>query len=73
MLLKREFGTLMAIKWEPAGGPTGSLSKKAAAPRPGGGRCGEQGERPAACAILCAGSLRRHGDLSSKCIQMPPD
>ena len=72
MLLKREFGTLMAIKWEPAGGPTGSLSKKAAAPRPGGGRCGEQGERPAACAILCGGGGRRHFRLFAARVLLAP-
>ena len=70
--MHREFDTLRAIKWEPADGPTGSLFKKAAAPRPGGGRCGEQGERPAACAILCGRGGHRHFRLFAATVLFAP-
>ena len=59
----RQFDKLWKKKWEPADSPTGSLFKKAAAPRARGRTLRGKvtlGDASAARGILCVSGGRRH-------------
>ena len=77
LLLLREFGTLKpAKKREPAGRPTGSLFKKAAAPRARGralrGKVKPGGARPLAIFYVPQGTAAT-GPVPFRAPQKPPD